>query len=97
MLNNLKSSYINQIAARVRDNWVYQGAKDDWGCDVYILQDEDGKVQSVNIQSCKIDNTSKAKSFKNSIERAVYKASPLPVPENKAMFDRELILLFRAN
>jgi colicin import membrane protein len=97
MLNNLKSSYINQIAARVRDNWVYQGAKDDWGCDVYILQDEDGKVQSVNIQSCKIDNNSKAKSFKNSIERAVYKASPLPGAPDGAVFDRELLFFFRVN
>ena len=59
MLNNLKSSYINQIAARVRDNWVYQGAKDDWGCDVYILQDEDGKVQSVNINRVKSTTAAK--------------------------------------
>ena len=96
-LRDLRYSYINFISARVRGNWVYQGAKDDWGCDVYILQDEDGKIQNVNIQSCKVDNLSKLKSFKNSIERAVYKSSPLPGAPDGAVFDSELLFLFRVN
>jgi len=91
ILNELKVNYINQIAARVKENWRYHGAKNGWGCDVYILQDLNGKVEMVNLQSCNIDNNAKAKSFKNAIERAVYKASPLPHAPDKSVFDREVV------
>ena len=37
-LKTLKSAHINKIASKIADNWVYQGAKNDWGCDVYILR-----------------------------------------------------------
>lgn len=97
ILNELKSNYINQIAARVKDKWRYNGAKDDWSCDVYILQDIDGNVKSVNLTSCNIDKSAKAKSFKDSIERAVYKASPLPDAPDKSVFDREVVFHFRVN
>ena len=97
ILNELKVNYINQIASRVKNKWRYQGAKDHWGCDVYILQDVDGNVQSVNLQSCNIDNNAKAKSFKDSIERAVYKASPLPSAPDQSVFDREILFHFVIN
>jgi len=92
-----KNDYINQIARTIKANWVYQGAKDDWGCDVYILQDESGNIQSVNIQSCKVGNKSKMKSFRNSIERAVYKSTPLPVAPSSKVFEKELMFFFRVN
>jgi hypothetical protein len=97
ILNELKVNYINQIASRVKNQWRYQGAKDHWGCDVHILQDVDGNVQSMNIQSCNIDNNAKAKSFKNAIERAVYKASPLPPAPDKSVFSHEILFHFRVN
>ena len=97
ILNELKVNYINQIAARVKENWRYHGAKNGWGCDVYILQDVNGNVESVNPHSCSIDNSAKEKSFKNSIERAVYKASPLPRAPDKTVFDRELVIHFKAD
>jgi colicin import membrane protein len=96
-LNELKVNYINQIASKVHNQWRYQGAKDNWGCDVHILQDVDGNVQSVNVQSCNVDNNAKTKSFKNAIERAVYKASPLPPALNKKAFNREILFYFRMN
>ncbi len=97
ILNELKANYVNQIASRVKQEWRYQGAKDHWGCDVYILQDLNGNVEMVNLQSCNIDNNAKAKSFKNAIERAVYKASPLPHAPDKSVFDREILFHFRVN
>jgi colicin import membrane protein len=97
ILNELKVNYINQIASRVHNQWRYQGAKDSWGCDVHILQDVDGNAQSVNVQTCNIDNNAKAKSFKNAIERAVYKASPLPPAPDTSVFDREILFHFRVN
>jgi len=95
--NNLKSGYINRISNRIRNNWIYKGAKDYWGCDVYITQDRDGKVLTVDVVSCKVDNWSKVKSFKNSIERAVYKSSPLPSAPDSSVFDKEVMLFFRAD
>ena len=95
-LNTLKSAYINNIAARVKIYWHYQGAEDDWECTVYVLQDREGNVEAVNIQKCNLDNSEKAKAFKNSIERAVYIASPLPLAPDDAVFNREILFLFRA-
>jgi len=54
-------------------------------------------VQSVNVQSCVVDNGAKSKSFKDAIERAVYKASPLPPAPDKSVFDREILFHFRVN
>ena len=96
-LNKMKVYYINSIAQKVKEQWRYQGAKNNWGCDVHILQDIDGNIQSVNVQSCNVDNNAKAKSFKNAIERAVYKASPLPPAPDKDVFDREILFHFRVN
>lgn len=97
IINELKTNYVNQIAARVRDKWRFNGGKDYWGCDVYILQDINGKVEMVNVQSCSVDDSSKEQAFKNSIERAVYKASPLPHAPDKSVFDREILFYFRVN
>ena len=95
--SKLKSSYIGLIAARVKDEWRYMGAEDDWSCDVYIIQDEDGYVEAVNVQGCTIDDSDKAASFRNSIERAVYKASPLPMAPDQSVFDTGIMFHFRVN
>ena len=96
-LNTLKTAYVNNIAARVRTYWRYQGADDDWSCNVYVQQDENGVVEAVNIQNCNLDDSEKARAFKNSIERAVYKASPLPSAPDEAVFDREILFEFGVN
>lgn len=100
-VNKLKKAYISSIAKKVRDVWLYNDAKDDWGCDVYILQNQFGEVQMVNIQECYINDDSstsnKITSFKNSIERAVYKASPLPQAPDLSVFDTEIIFYFKVN
>ncbi len=97
ILNELKLNYINQINSRIKEKWRYQGAKDNWGCDVEILQDLNGQVKSVNLKSCNVDNSAKAQSFKDSIERAVYKASPLPHAPDKSVFDAQVLFHFKVN
>jgi len=97
ILNELKESYISQIAIRVKKVWRYDAAEDHWGCDVHIVQSEEGEVLFVNLQNCRIDDSSKAVSFKNSIERAVYKASPLPMAPEKEIFDPDVLFYFRVN
>jgi colicin import membrane protein len=97
ILKQLKENYISLIAGKVRKGWRYQGAEDNWGCNVHIIQSEVGDVLAVNIQDCTIDNSDRAISFKNSIERAVYKASPLPLAPDKDLFNSEILFHFRVN
>ena len=104
-LSSLRSAYINNIAARVRTFWRYQGADDSWNCDVYVQQDKNGNVESVYVQQCDTGSSSsnasmsdeKARAFRNSIERAVYKSSPLPAAPDNSVFIREIVFKFSVN
>ena len=103
-LNILKSSYVNSIEEKIKSFWNYQGAEDNWSCDVLINQFQSGAVKAVKILGCDIDNNensamskSKAQAFGNSIRRAVFKSSPLPLPPDEAVFDSELIIKFGVN
>jgi hypothetical protein len=93
-LNTLKSAYVNNIAEKVKSNWRYQGAEDDWTAEVYVVQDRDGTVVAVDVRNANIDDSSRAKVFKDSIRRAVYKASPLPLAPSDEAFNKELIFKF---
>ena len=93
-LNTLRSAYINNIAARIKTFWRYQSAEDDWTAEVYVVQDRDGNVRAVDVKNSNVGDSDRAKSFMNSIERAVYKASPFPGAPDKAVFDKELYIIF---
>jgi len=97
LLNIVKVHYIKRIAEKVKGQWRYQGAENNWSCDVHILQNSDGKVESVSTQSCNVTHLAKKKAFKNAIERAVYKASPLPKAPISSVFDREILFHFKVN
>jgi colicin import membrane protein len=96
-LNTLQNAYINNIAARVKTFWRYQSAEDDWTAEVYVVQDRDGNVKAVDVKNANVGNSSLGKSFKDSIERAVNKASPLPGAPDEAVFDKELYFIFSVN
>jgi len=96
-LNTLQNAYINNIAARIKTFWRYQSAEDDWTAEVYVVQDRDGNVKAVDIKNANVGNSSLGKSFKDSIERAVNKASPLPGAPDEAVFDKELYFIFSVN
>jgi hypothetical protein len=92
-----KFNYISNVTAKIRSKWRYQGAEDNWRCMVYILRDRDGTIQSVDVLRCHVGDSNQAKAFKNSIERAVYKSSPLPAPPYDDNFDNELTIDFTVN
>ena len=103
-LNILKSSYIDSIEAKIKSFWRYQGAEDNWSCDVLINQAGNGAIEAVKILECDTGNNenpamskSKAQAFGNSIRRAAFKSSPLPLPPDEAVFDRKLIIKFSVN
>ena len=93
----LKSAYLSNISARVRSFWRYQGAEDDWECEVYVVQDRDGTVVAVDVRNCNVDDSGRAKAFKDSVRRAVYKSSPLPSAPDESVFDKELMITFSVN
>ena len=99
----LQSAWVNSIASKVKSEWRYQGANDNWFCEVYVLQKRNGEVISTNVQNCNDEVFSssierdKLQGFKNSLERAVYKASPLPYTEDESIFDEEIYFTFVAN
>jgi SH3 domain protein len=96
-LKLLKQAYVENIAARIKSNWRYQGAEDDWTAKVYIVQDRDGSVLAVDVRNTNVGDSSRAKVFKDSIRRAVYKSSPLPSAPDDAVFDKELVVTFATN
>ena len=96
-LNTLKSAYLSNISARIKSFWRYQGAEDDWECEVYVVQDRDGTVVAVDVRNCNVDDSARAKAFRDSVRRAVYKASPLPSAPDEVVFDKELVIKFSVN
>ena len=58
-------------------------------CTVNVRQLPGGEVVSVSVTVCNGDE-----SVRRSIEAAVYKASPLPNPEDPSLFERNLRFIF---
>jgi hypothetical protein len=100
-LNIIKSPYIKSVEANIKSFWRYQGAEDHWSCDVLISQAVKGAVEAVKILGCDIGNNenpamskSKAQAFGASIRRAAFRSSPLPLPQDEAVFDKEIMFKF---
>lgn len=93
----LRNAYLSNVSARVKSYWRYQGAEDDWECEVYVVQDRDGTVVAVDVRNCNVGDSNRAKAFKDSVRRAVYKASPLPSAPDEVVFDKELVMKFSVN
>ena len=92
----LKNAWVNSIRAQVKALWRYQGAKVGWLAEVYVHQDRDGNVKAVDTLKTNVVD-SYAKQFKDSIERAIYKASPLPAAPDESVFDEEIKFIFIVN
>jgi colicin import membrane protein len=59
-------------------------------CEVRVTQVPGGTVTGVQVGRCNGDE-----SVRQSIEAAVYKASPLPPPSDPALFERDLVVTFK--
>ena len=91
---DLKAQWVRSIEEKVKSNWRYQVAYDDWTAEVYIVQDRDGTILTVDVRDLNDDDSQTAKVFKDSIKRAVYKSSPLPSAPIDELFNKELIFIF---
>ena len=91
-----QSEWVRTVAEKVKSNWRYQGAEDDWQAEVYVVQDRDGTIVAVDVRNSNIGDSQKAKVFQDSIRRAVYKSSPLPRMDD-AYYSNEFIFIFSVN
>ena len=87
------ASWVSQITARITDSWVKPpSTRSGIVCVLDVTQVPGGAVTNVRIGTCNADQA-----VRESIETAVYKASPLPPPPDPSLFQRELIITFRPN
>ena len=67
----------------------------DWFVKVLVTQDREGKVLNVTFGEDNVGNSVIAKRFIDSVERAVYKSSPLPISPDASVFDKDIRFTFR--
>ena len=80
-----------QITARIQRAWITPpSARPGISCIVLVTQVPGGEVTAVRVNSCSIDDAA----LRESVEAAVYRASPLPTPPDGVPFERNLELTF---
>jgi colicin import membrane protein len=89
--NEALASWRAQITARITRGWLRPPtARAGLECDLYVTQVPGGEVTQVKLGRCNGDQA-----VRESIEAAVYRASPLPPPPDPALFDRSLKITFK--
>lgn len=90
MNSNEMAAYQFALQQQVLRNWAPPAsARPGLDCLVQVRQSATGEVISANVVSCNGDAA-----VERSIEAAVYKASPLPLPEVAVLFDPNLRFRF---
>jgi colicin import membrane protein len=85
------NQYVAQITAKIERSWIRPvSAQPGLNCEVRVTQVPGGTVTAVQVGRCNGDE-----SVRQSIEAAVYKASPLPLPSDPALFERILVVTFK--
>ena len=85
------ADYVALIRQKVERNWVRQpGARPGIECAVLVTQIPGGEVVSVRTERCNADEA-----VQRSIEAAVLRASPLPLPAQSKLFERNLRFTFK--
>lgn len=85
------AEYRDIIAQKVRRNWNQPpSARTGDSCEVRVQQIPGGEVTSAVAFNCTGDAA-----FARSVEAAVLRASPLPLPSDPRLFDRNLLFTFK--
>ncbi len=85
------AQYVYAIQQRIQRNWIEPpSARAGLECVVNVRQLPGGEVVGATIGRCNGDDA-----VKRSIEAAVFKASPLPEPEDPRLFERNLRITFK--
>ncbi len=82
--------YSFALQQKIQRNWIRPAsATAGTSCTVSVTQDARGEVLRVVVERCNGDEA-----VRRSVEAAVYKASPLPLPEESSLFERNLRFVF---
>ena len=85
------ASWRSQITAKITRAWLRPPtARQGLECNLYVTQVPGGEVTEVRVGECNGDQA-----VRESIEAAVYRASPLPPPPDPTLFDRNLKITFK--
>jgi colicin import membrane protein len=85
------ASWRSQITAKITRAWLRPPtARTGLECNLYVTQVPGGEVTQVKVGECNGDQA-----VRESIEAAVYRASPLPPPPDPTLFDRDLKITFK--
>jgi colicin import membrane protein len=85
------ASWQSQITARIQRAWLRPAsARSGIERVLNVTQVPGGEVTNVRIGTCNGDQA-----VRESIEAAVYRASPLPPPPDPSLFERSLVITFR--
>jgi colicin import membrane protein len=88
-----QASYIASIQNRITRAWLKPAsARSGIVCKIEVTQIAGGEVTRAHVTDCNGDEA-----VRQSIENAVYRASPLPQPSDPALFQRNLTLVFKPN
>ena len=90
MLDAGRIEYIAQIKDKIERNWSRPpGTASGLKCVVRVSQIPGGEVVHAEIQE-----SSGNIAFDRSVEEAVLRSSPLPVPKDPSLFDRNIVITF---
>ncbi len=89
-MSRLQNQYVADITNKVQRNWLRPPESRGSYCRVVINQIPGGEIVGVKVADCDGDVP-----FKRSVEAAVRKASPLPLPPEPELFQREIEFVFR--
>lgn len=83
--------YRDQMYNKVYSNWFRPSySKKGWSCKAIINQSRNGTVNSVKIIQCQGDSL-----FQDSVKKAIYKSSPLPLPKDDSLFNDTIEITFK--
>ncbi len=89
-LNRLQDQYVADITNKVQRNWLRPPDSRGTYCSVVINQIPGGDITGIRVTDCDGDVA-----FQRSVEAAVQKSSPLPMPREPELFQREIEFVFR--
>jgi colicin import membrane protein len=91
--NAAMASWQSQIALRIQRAWIQPpSARPGIQCEVAVTQVPGGTVTNAHVGTCNGDAA-----VRESIESAVYRASPLPPPPDQSLFQSQLLINFAPN
>ena len=80
--------YVSKVTQAIQQEWHYDSGLEGSKCKVYVMQSDIGEVIGFKVIECASEELEK------SILRAIFKASPLPLPPEPSVFNPRLALTF---